>query len=43
MKLVRLFTIAAIISAFATASFAGDCCKKKKGCDAPKEDTTEKQ
>lgn len=38
MKIARLLTIATIISAFATAGFAGDCCKKKKECDAPKED-----
>ena len=30
MKFFRLLTIAALVSAFATASFAGACCSKKK-------------
>lgn len=29
MKFLRLVTIAAMVSAFATASFAGSCCSKK--------------
>lgn len=30
MKLARLFTVAALVTAFTTASFAGSCCSKKK-------------
>jgi len=39
MKLVKLFTIAAVLTAFASTSFAGSCCSKKKECapgDKPK-------
>lgn len=32
MKFVRLFAVATLVSAFATASFAGSCCSKKKEC-----------
>lgn len=38
MKFVRLFTVAALVSAFATASFAGSCCSKKKKEDCGPED-----
>ena len=45
MKMVRLFTVAALISAFATASFAGTCCSKKKksGEDKPKTEQKEEK
>ena len=36
MKSVKLFVLAAMISAFATASFAGSCCSKKKECSDDK-------
>jgi hypothetical protein len=32
MKLVKLFTIAALVMAVAGASFAGSCCNKGKEC-----------
>lgn len=43
MKLVRILTIAAIVSAFATASFAGSCCSKKKDCTDKEKAKTEKK
>jgi hypothetical protein len=39
MKFAKLLAIAALVSAFATASFAGSCCSKKKEC-APKDGKT---
>ena len=30
MKHIKLFVIAAMLTAFASASFAGSCCSKKK-------------
>ena len=32
MKFARLLTVAALVTAFTTASFAGSCCSKKKEC-----------
>lgn len=43
MKMVRLFTVAALVSAFATASFAGTCCSKKKGEEKPKTEQKEEK
>lgn len=34
MKFARLLIVATMVSAFATASFAGSCCSKKKECPA---------
>lgn len=45
MKYVKLLTVLAMVSAFATASFAGECGGKKKkgGCgDKPKVEETKK-
>lgn len=45
MKLARLLTVAALVTAFTTASFAGSCCSKKKDCsqDKSKAKTEKKQ
>jgi len=43
MKLVRLFTIACVVAAFTTASFAGSCCSKKKDCSKDQKPNTEKK
>jgi hypothetical protein len=41
MKFVKLFAISALISAMATASFAGSCCSKKK--DGAQKDKAEQK
>lgn len=43
MKLARLFTVAALVTAFTTASFAGSCCSKKKDCSKDGKAKTEKK
>lgn len=44
MKFMKVFAVMALVSAFATASFAGSCCSKKKkdGAEKPKVEETKK-